>query len=294
MPLPMTPAPSTATRRIGLVMAADITGMLAAVEASLAGRACLIVLCGLIACGKGGKRHDAAVPAAAVLPVRVDGEEVAALTADQLRARPRLLDVAPDDLPELAEWTHLGAKTADRRELSIRDPARTHAGLDVVLYLEDGKPAIGLFRPVPPGASPELVAELAKPRVSLVGISGIDVATTPPPVPPAVTIELVVDGAARTIDLAPIPKQAADPEGTRGGRGRRPGWSLATVIAGIGPVSELKVIGSTELVVDLADPAVRAMLRRNRRGALALDVWRGGDTPEHKVRDVKRIEITTR
>src|SRR5687767_7788641 len=41
MPLPMTPAPSTATRRIGLVMAADITGMLAAVEASLWRRALL-------------------------------------------------------------------------------------------------------------------------------------------------------------------------------------------------------------------------------------------------------------
>jgi hypothetical protein len=275
-------------------MAADITGMLAAVEASLAGRACLILLGGLIACGKGGgKRHDAAVPAAAVLPVRVDGEEVAALTAEQLRARPRLVDVAPDDLPELAEWTHLGAKTADRRELSIRDPAKTHAGLDIVLYLEDGKPAIGLFRTVPAGASPELAAELAKPRVSLAGITEIEVATTPPPTPPAVTIEVVVDGVARTVDLTAIPREAADPEGARRGRGRRPGWPLATVVRGLG-ASEVEVIGSTELVVDVTDPDVRAVLRRNRRGALALDVWRGGDTPEHKVRDVTRLEIITR
>jgi hypothetical protein len=248
-----------------------------------------LVLLLVVGCGKPKSRERDAGEAASVelVRIRVDGDEVAALDATKLGARPRLRDVLPEDDRDPAEWTHVGATARGRRSLSLWEPAKARPDQEIHLYVANGEAAVGLFRAAPPGASPELIAELEKPRIELTEVELIDVHTVPPPPSPREQLVATVDGVQVPLDLGALPRMEK-PKGTRGHA--RAAWSLQTIAAALAPGKKIASVRVGEREVP-ADQLGVAELRINRRGELGLDINAGAR--ERGPRGIRTIDVVT-
>jgi hypothetical protein len=237
-----------------------------------------------VGCGKPKSRERDAGEAESLVRIRVDGEEVAALDVTKLGARPRLRDVLPEEDRDPAAWTHVGATARGRRSLSLWDPAKARPDQEILLYVVNGAAAVGLFRTPPAGASPELIAELDKPRVELTEVEAVDVHTVPPPPSPRAQLVARVDGVAVPLDLGALPR-IEKPKNTRGHA--KAGWSLATIVEALAPGKRIASVRVGERDVPVEQLGV-AELRINRRGELGLDVDR-----ERGPRGIRTLDITT-
>jgi hypothetical protein len=244
----------------------------------------LVVVLAVVGCGKPKSRERDAGEAASLVRIRVDGEEVGGVDAAQLRARPRLRDVLPEEDRDPSEWTHVGATARGNRSLSLWAPANARPDQEIHLYVANGAAAVGLFRAPPPGASPELIAELERPRVELTEVEVIDVRTAPPPPSPREELVATVDGVVVPLDLAALPR-LEKPKRTRGHA--RAAWSLRAIAETLAPGKRIASVraGETEVA---ADQLETAELRINRRGELGLDV--GG---ERGPRGIRTIDVVT-
>jgi hypothetical protein len=225
----------------------------------------------LVACGKRGDRETPApAPAAATgsLSILVDGERALTLAPADLEGRPALAELLGPGAPA-ESWRRIEADAPGGRTLSATRPNETYRGQEAILYLDGGRPALGMFRRVA-DLPPALQGMAGTPTIALAGITEIRVRTREAerPAARAVTLELVAGGKPCRLDtpaLAVVPAAAAD---GRGGDRDRPTWDvreLARRCFGKPP---------TRVVAPPVDAATRARADRmvvakvNRRGEL--------------------------
>lgn len=203
----------------------------------------------------------------------IDGEQVADLVITQ----PRLL---PDALPWLpvAAWRDVHAIAPDGRFLDLHAPARTYPGAELRIYVERGKPVIGVFRP----RSADLPAALARiadqPIGVLPDVQRIEITIRPPPAPRSLV--LIAGGAEH-----PVPAHAE--------LSKRRGAPLAALLAGL-PGARVRVIGdATELAYDRA--VIDATpgdftLKQTRHDDYVFRRWQGASATE-ELRGIRRIVV---
>lgn len=203
----------------------------------------------------------------------IDGEHVADLVISQ----PRLLADAVPWLP-IGLWREVHASAPDGRYLDLHAPARTYPGSEIRLYVERGKPAIGVFRP----RATDLPASLARiadqPIGALPGVQRIEIAIRARPAPPA--LELNVRGTAQT-----LPEHAE--------LSKRRGAPLAALLAGV-PGARVRVIGETTERVYARDVIESTpadfTLKRTHTGGFVFRRWQGTSATD-ELRGIRSIVV---
>lgn len=198
-------------------------------------------------------------------------------------------------------WRRLQAQASGGRFLDVRRPAQTYEGAETRLYLQQGKAAIGLFRPVKPDLPPQIAAIARQPALSLVDVTEVRVRTKelpPPSAPPGPAGLLVrVSGeGAETVEpdaLDGLPERKGERQQIRG-------WALADVIALRAPPEKAVSVTLTgedgrSLSIEgalLADPAHQLLLKRNRKNEYVFHHWqRGKEKPVEELRGVTGIRV---
>lgn len=221
----------------------------------------------------------------------------------------RTVDIAVDDDPARAiviegatplhtlvptpagSWFEVVATTRDEaRTLELPRPATTYAGNELRVYLDQGRPALGVFRQVDASTPGELSGIARQPLVFLADVTAIHVRTRPLPLP---LLAVTIAGREVPLDsdrLRALPKVNASVP-------RERGWRLFDVIALASPPTELRSIRlHTHAAITPIDLATArspdALLKQNQRGEYVFRVWDNASArPRIEVRGVTRIEI---
>jgi len=211
---------------------------------------------------------------------------------------PRTISVgAPAPLASLIEvppatWVAVHGESTDDRELHLDAPATAYPGSELRIFLEQGRPAIGLFPPVTPDM-PLAVAALARqPTVVLTALARVTVVTKR-----AVLPDLIVVDGAREITVAgdQLVTIAAAPRG----ESRAQGWLLADVIgvarSTVG-ITSIQIIGGGDPIAlpasALTDPTMILVLKQNQRGEYVYRAWApDGRRPTRELRRVTKIVV---
>jgi hypothetical protein len=191
--------------------------------------------------------------------------------------------------PAPATWFDVTARSADGRFVEIAHPATSYPGAEIRLYDQGGKPAIGVFRPVPTGVPPDVARIAREPAVSLDGVVTIDVLTHAPAVTVASGLVVEAPGRpAKTLD----PDDLEDLKEATGPTGHAHGWAIADVLAraGVAGAAHVRVVGDHEETIDLAAHIV--LLKQNHRGQYVVQVWDAGHAEASaEVRGVSKIVV---
>lgn len=230
----------------------------------------------------------------APIEVSEDGNltrRVAVADLEEPVALSSLVKSAPD------EWVWLQVKSADGRAMTIADVTETYDDHDIRLYLDaERRPSVGVFRRIPSHASPAVRRKLAQPRPFVVGATSLELRTVPMPTAERERRSVVVSRGGREVTLKPAQLEALKRVHARGGGRRKAGWRLEDVVKasglGLGDVVLIDAEGKRAPVTasQLADDAVVALLRYNRRGLLRFSLYDAGPKPIAQLRDVRRIE----
>jgi hypothetical protein len=247
---------------------------------------------------------DGAEPSGPSLPIRFDGREVARVRAADLSGRTRLEALLPAAYRDTNAWLAVEARAGDGRRMTIPEPARRYADHTPCVYVvDDDEFALGWVmrgRDAPRGCDGR------DPRLSLVRIDAIDVATELPERPRYPDIEISVDGAEpiaiSDAELRRLPRQEPAIEGSRRESRRElrreTGWRLRDVVA-LAAAHErvarltLHAADAREASFDAGKMNAGVVLKRNRHGHL-IARWRDAQTGERRqLRDVRRIDMTS-
>lgn len=242
-----------------------------------------IALLFALACG-GSKDSPPALPGPTV-EITVDEDAPQSVTLGSVRPLAALVG------PQPAAWLEVSASTKDDRELELTRPATKYPDAEVRLYIDQGRPALGVFRQITADMPADIQRIARQPIVALVGVTEVTIRTRAETYPP---LTLRIDGRDQPItdSLPALPRHPSK-------RPRERGWELG-VLVGLGVPPERSVTsvrlhtkGGTISPIDAAllrDP--NAVLKRNRHGAYVFRMW---DTkPTLEVRDVTLIEISVR
>ena len=191
--------------------------------------------------------------------------------------------------PPPAAWFDVTARASDGRYVEIAHPQTTYPGAEIRLYAEHGKPAIGVFRPVPTGVPADVERIAREPAVALDGIVAVDVLTHAP-ARPAVT-GLVIEAPGRPAQTLE-PDDLDDLQEGSGPTGKAHGWTVADVLAraGVPGAAHVRIVGDHEDVIDLSAHTV--LIKQNHRGQYVVQVWDAGHAePTAEVRGVEKIVV---
>jgi len=193
-----------------------------------------------------------------------------------------------------AAWKRLEGRAGGGRFLDVRQPYATYQNGEARLYLQQGQPALGIFRPVRDGL-PEHIAKIARqPAVSINGIVDVRVYTKDPP--PVVEAELVVEATGLPSwtmvadDLEELPEFT---DGSARARGRT-----------LADIARSRVTGTIERVViearDGGSHAVSAaalddktkplLVKVNNKNQWVFKAWANG-AADAEVRDLVKLRI---
>jgi len=216
--------------------------------------------------------------------------------------------------PGVEDWAILRARSHGGGSLVVPTPATTYPEHDAVLYVDRrGAPALGFFRRLDDTMPPGVRRRLATPTAFLPDVVSVEVWTRPPPdAAPDDRVRVTLLGGGSPVEvrdadlaaLARIEGRKAAPTGPEVSKrakkkARFEGWALSSVVGlavppeRVGSVVIVAGDSSRELPGELVrDPAPRAMLRLNRRGAMVLELLDGGATASpDRVRGVTTIEV---
>lgn len=191
--------------------------------------------------------------------------------------------------PKPEAWFDVTARSADGRFIEIAHPQTTYPGSEIRLYVQRGKPAIGVFRPVPTGVPADVERIAREPAVQLDGVIAVDVLTHAPAAP--AVAGLVVEAPGR-------PPQTLEPEDLEdlkegsGPTGHAHGWALGDVLAraGVAGAAHVRIIGDHEEAIDLTAHTV--LIKQNHRGQYVVQVWDDGNVEAvAEVRGVSKIVV---
>lgn len=230
-------------------------------------------------------------PAGPSVKLYVDEKEVA--TVPVTASPVPLASLLPAAAADPTKWRRLEGRATGGRFLDVRQPTTTYQDGEARLYLQQGAPAVGLFRPVRAGL-PEHIAKIARqPAVSLTDVVDIRIYTRDPP--PVVVAELALEATGMppsTLvpeDLEELPEV----KGKDGSRAR--GRTLADVIAHRlhGNIERVTVEGRdgrthTVAASELADPQL--LLKVNNKNQWVFKVWAGGEAVT-EIRDLVRLRV---
>ena len=216
----------------------------------------------------------------------VDNRPVRMIVVDRTLALTSVLDLPP------TAWLEVRAEAVDERGIELWAPATRSPGSEVRLYLDQGRPAIGLFPPVTPDMPSEVAALARQPTASLTSIASVHVVTRRVTLP-----GLVVVGGGR--DIAITSDQVRGLTALQRGVSRAEGWPLAAVIDLALPKGEVRTIrieGAGEPIslanATLRDPKQILVLKQNQRGEYVFRMWeREGRSPTRELRGVTRIVV---
>jgi hypothetical protein len=183
-------------------------------------------------------------------------------------------------------WVEVIGATSDDRMIELAHPSTAYPGATVRLYLEQGQPALGVFRPIAPDLPSDLAAIAKQPLQSLIGVTEVSVRTHVVALPP---LSVVVDGVATDVSpqLRGLSKSGATP--------RERGWSLGDVIGLAIPAG--REVQSVRLVASgtttpLPREALKGLFKLTRHNQYVFRMWdKPKDPPSHEVRGVTSIEI---
>ncbi len=191
-----------------------------------------------------------------------------------------------------AIWLEVHGEATDDRELQLDGPARRYPGSEVRVYLEQGRPALGVFPPVTPDMPPEVAALARQPSASLTGLARVHVVTKRTALPGLI----VVDG---TRELAVTSDQLVMLAGIQRGESRAQGWALVDVIGlarSTTGIQTFQIFGAGDPIT-LAGSALRdatqiLVLKQNQRGEYVFRVWASdGRRPSRELRRVTKIVV---
>jgi hypothetical protein len=191
--------------------------------------------------------------------------------------------------PKPEAWFDVTARSGDGRFVEIAHPATSYPGAEIRLYTARGKPAIGVFRPVPTGVPPDVERIAREPAVSLDGVITIDVLTHAPAEP--TTSGLVIEAPGRPTQTLDADDLDDLKEGT-GPTAHAHGWALADVLAraGVAGAAHVRVVGDREEAIDLTAHTV--LIKQNHRGQYVVQVWDTGHAEATaEVRGVSKIVV---
>ncbi|MEZ4366062.1 MAG: hypothetical protein R2939_07215 [Kofleriaceae bacterium] len=260
--------------------------------------------------------HDRAAPGrdaarAAAIEIVVDGTAQGHLAPARITGRVRLQHApgAPA-LPAPSLWRSITA-TAGGRTLHLDELDQRYADVRLELFVADGRVGIGAFRLPRPDAPAHVVAALATPTVSLLGVERIELdtgaaAAAEAAEPLGSSITLAIGAESRTVtpaELATLAVVPPPPVADRGEKRSGPGWPLAAVV-GLAKRADLELVSVevtaaegplTVTAAELARSELAFLLRYNRRGQLALQAWSAAAAaPTRTLRGVSRIDVLTR
>jgi hypothetical protein len=178
-------------------------------------------------------------------------------------AQPTPLATLIPSLPPVT-WVAVIAKAGPTRFLELSTPSMSYPGAEVRLYLERGKLAIGVFRPVARDL-PAAVARIAsQPAASLVGIDSIDIITV------LTSNDLIVEIGGR--------EHRWSPDRGAGLTAGKHGWAFDDVLATLAPETSwkrLRLIGATEVGVE-RDDRRQVTVKLTHEGAYVFRMWEEG------------------
>lgn len=220
------------------------------------------------------------------MQLTIDDRPARTVVIDQTRALSSLLDLPP------ATWLEVRGEAVDERGIELWAPATRYPGSEVRLYLDQGKPAIGLFPPVTHDMPPEVAALARQPTASLTSVASVLVVTRRVILP-----GLIVVGGGQEIAITSDQLRAM-PAPQRG-TSRAEGWSLADVIdlaLAKAEVRTIRIEGGGEPitlgVAALRDPRQIIVLKQNQRGEYVFRMWEPeGRSPTRELRRVNRIVV---
>ena len=269
------------------------------------------------------------LPGVEDIKILVNGKPVANVT-ERIRERTSLASLLDGEASDQTKWLVLGISGKTGASMRVADAGKKFKRHEILFYtIKGGGVALGVFQPSTPSMSEAAKKRASQPGSFVPAVNHIEVWTqTPPPAPkPAfstltVTVngrddKLVVDQAAlerlpkAVLKRAPSQtKRGKGAPSTTGGRSKaserrlskHQGWHLRDVaglrvrprrIASV--YLTAKGGGKLELSGEqLRDPKTLAMIRRNKRCKLGVDVILedGKKSPGHRLRDVVSMTIT--
>lgn len=240
---------------------------------------CLVVL---VMCTSCRDRTEPAQspPIGPTLQLTLDGDT---RTVEISRAVPLATLVTADP----ASWLEVRADASDGRWIEVPTPTTTYPGSEIRVFLDQGRPALGVFRPTTPDMPADIAALARQPLSSLGPLTSITVLTRRVSTLRSLAIE--VDGKQLHVtgdQLATLAK--ATSEGSRA-----QGWPLIEVIRlvnGDRELREIRVVGADELTLsgaDVRDPSRIHVLKANQRGEYVFRVWDVGG--RHATREVRAV-----
>ncbi len=198
----------------------------------------------------------------------------------------RLVDAAP------STWLEVRAETDDGRALELPSPSTTYPDREVRLYLDEGRPALGVFPPITADMPPDVAARARQPTATLAPISRVSVTTHRVDSRPPLTI--VIDGAEHALTADQLDTLLP----ATGGPPRAQGWPLADVIglaAGSRTFRTVRIVADEDLTLGthaLRAPQQQALLRLNHHGEYVFRVWESGrQSPTYERHHVTKIVL---
>jgi hypothetical protein len=177
--------------------------------------------------------------------------------------------------PPVSAWLAVRADTQDDRSIDLP----RNSG-EIRMYVDQGRPAIGVFPPITPDMPQEIAALARQPTMSLAGIATVHVLTRRLSLP---SIVVEIDGTARS--LAGETLRALPGVVDR----RIQGWPILDVIklASDRTATSLRIVGADTLTLETLDPTRIYVLKLNQRGEYVFRVWESGG--RHPLREVRRV-----
>ncbi len=231
----------------------------------------------LVLTGCNREPRESPVPKGPIVAVSVDDGTPRRVTMHHNTAIPLASVVAAP----MAAWLEVRADTADDRTIELNPKA---AG-EIRLYVDQDRPAIGVFPAVTLDMSPEIAAIARQPTDSLPGIVTVAVITKRTVLP---TLVVEVAGVAHTIAGEALRRLPAIRERHIQGHS----LTEVTKLASDRPVVSVTIVGADTFSLDSLDPTRLYVVKLNHRGEYVFRVWdRGSRTPLREVRRVAKIVI---
>lgn len=211
-------------------------------------------------------------PAGPTLEILLDGELLTTATITEPIALARLVPYLPPPT-----WLVVSSKAPDGRYVELESPAISYPRAEVRIYLERGKPALGVFNPVEPNLPAAVARIAAQPLASLHPISRLEILTK---IPDLLDLDIEVDG--RPLVIAAPALEALHTQR---------GVAVATLFDA--PHRQIRIIAPTGEQTfpwsALQDRDVR--LKQNRQGEYVFRVWDNQRDKAFEVRDVTKIVV---
>lgn len=234
-------------------------------------------------------------PAGPTVKLYVDEKEVATIAVTTSPVA--LAGLLPKAASDPTTWRRIEGRASGGRFLDVRQPVATYQNGEARLYLQQGAPAIGIFRPVREGL-PEHVAKIARqPAVSLTDVVDVRVYTKDPP--PVTLAELLVEPSG----LAPytmVPEDLEEfPEVKQGNSAasRGQGRNLADIVRfrTSGTIDRVVVEGRdgrshTVTAAELDDRTKPLLVKVNNKNQWVFKVMVGSEATV-EVRDLLKLRI---